>query len=151
MQAPQSVSGARAVASSSAMEPMTTVSSPSSETHIGMGVPQKRLRDTAQSRALSSQLWKRFSCAEAERRRGAEGALWEKVGWDGRRTGCGKGRMQKGRDGEEEREGGGREGMRRQRKERMGRESEEETGVERKYACVRGREKVRCAGRRWSK
>jgi len=48
-------------ASSSAMEPMTTSSSPSSDAQMGMGVPQKRERETAQSCALSSQLWKRFS------------------------------------------------------------------------------------------
>eukprot|EP00966_Prymnesium_polylepis_P298863 6906075-Prymnesium_polylepis.1 len=38
---------------------------PSSETHIGMGVPQKRLRETAQSRAFSSQLRKRFSLTKS--------------------------------------------------------------------------------------
>ena len=46
--------------SSSAMEPMHTTSSPSSLTHSGMGVPQYRVRDTAQSRASLSQLWNRF-------------------------------------------------------------------------------------------
>jgi hypothetical protein len=49
---------------SSAIEPTTTISSPSSLSHIGIGVPQKRLRLTAQSRAFSSQLWKRFSCTK---------------------------------------------------------------------------------------
>ena len=39
---------------SSAMEPMATISSPSSLTHIGIGVPQKRFREIAQSFAPSS-------------------------------------------------------------------------------------------------
>lgn len=39
---------------SSAIDPIATISSPSSLTHIGMGVPQKRLRETAQSFAPSS-------------------------------------------------------------------------------------------------
>ena len=39
---------------------------PSSEIHIGMGVPQKRLREIAQSRAFSSQLWKRFSLTKPD-------------------------------------------------------------------------------------
>ena len=46
-------------ASSSAMEPTTTTSSPSSEIQMGSGVPQNRLRLTAQSRASRSQLAKR--------------------------------------------------------------------------------------------
>lgn len=40
--------------SSSATEPTATCSSPSSLTHMGIGVPQKRLRDTAQSLAPSN-------------------------------------------------------------------------------------------------
>ena len=38
---------------------------PSSEIHMGMGVPQKRLRETAQSRAFSSQLRNRFSLTKS--------------------------------------------------------------------------------------
>jgi hypothetical protein len=45
-------------ASNSATDPMTTTSLPSADVHTGSGVPQKRDRDTAQSRADSSQLWK---------------------------------------------------------------------------------------------
>ena len=42
---------------------MTTTSEPSLEVHTGKGVPQKRERETAQSLADSSQLWKlRFFC-----------------------------------------------------------------------------------------
>ena len=47
--------------SSSLIEPITTTSSPSSLIHIGIGVPQKRLRETPQSGAFSSPLWKRLS------------------------------------------------------------------------------------------
>ena len=47
--------------SSSATLPMTTTSAPSADVHTGRGVPQKRDRDTAQSRAPSSQFWNRFS------------------------------------------------------------------------------------------
>ena len=62
----RSVMGETPVAfSSSAMDEMITTSWPSSLAHIGMGVPQKRLRETAQSRAFSSQLWKRFSFTKA--------------------------------------------------------------------------------------
>jgi hypothetical protein len=47
--------------SSCCTEPMATRSSPSSDVHSGMGVPQKRERDTFQSLASASQLWNRFS------------------------------------------------------------------------------------------
>ena len=58
----RSVIGETPVASSSSLiDEMMRTSCPSSEIHIGIGVPQKRLRLTAQSRALASQLWKRFS------------------------------------------------------------------------------------------
>ena len=58
--------GETPVSSSSCLtdETMTT-SSPSSDIHIGMGVPQKRLRLTAQSRADSSQLWKRLTLTKS--------------------------------------------------------------------------------------
>jgi len=59
------VTFAPVAASSSATEPMTTISSPSSDAQIGMGVPQNRDRETAQSCADSSQLWKRFSLTYA--------------------------------------------------------------------------------------
>ncbi len=45
--------------SSSATEPMQWCSRPSSDSHMGMGVPQKRLRLMLQSRASASQLAKR--------------------------------------------------------------------------------------------
>ena len=51
-----SVTFAPVAASSSAMEPMTRTSSPSSDAHTGMGVPQYRLREMDQSCAPSSQL-----------------------------------------------------------------------------------------------
>ena len=57
-----SVTFAPVASSSSAMDPMTRTSSPSSEAHTGMGVPQYRLREMDQSCAPSSQLWNRFSC-----------------------------------------------------------------------------------------
>lgn len=47
--------------SSSAMLEGHTISSKSSLTHKLIGVPQKRLRDTAQSRASRNQLANRFS------------------------------------------------------------------------------------------
>ena len=50
--------GSPAFRSSSATEPITTTSLPSAEVQTGRGVPQKRERETAQSRADSSQLWK---------------------------------------------------------------------------------------------
>jgi hypothetical protein len=50
---------------SSSIEPTTTISWPSSETQMGRGVPQKRSRETDQSCASSSQLWKRFSLTNA--------------------------------------------------------------------------------------
>jgi len=47
---------------SSSIEPITTISSPSSLIQIGIGVPQYLFLEMAQSCAFSSQLWNRFSC-----------------------------------------------------------------------------------------
>lgn len=49
----------------SSMDPMHTISSPSSLVHKGIGVPQNRLRDIAQSRAALNQLPKRFSLTKS--------------------------------------------------------------------------------------